>query len=156
MHKLKKNTKSAKIRVRIPHILVDARGADPKLLEDLMPGLLELEARVRILGKGAGPIPHSFSSEEALEEAQMWVVLGNKLPQELPMMLERGIVPILIAGLHPHAENYIPSKETGNAILFQKHSAWHIYGAIVRALENFSFAYDWESLKNSAKELLTK
>jgi hypothetical protein len=29
-----------------------------------------------------------------------------------------------------------------------------IQTAIVRALENFSFAYDWESLKNSAKELL--
>jgi hypothetical protein len=151
MQKLKKSTK---IKIRIPHVLIDARGADPKLLEDLTPGLLELEARVRILGKGGSPIPHAFSAEEALEETQMWVVLGNQLPHELPMMLERGIVPILPTGLHPQAENYVPSKETGNAILFPKHSAWHVYGALVRALENFSFAYDWESLKNSAKELL--
>jgi len=151
MQKLKKSTK---IKVRIPHILIDARGADPKLIDDLTPGLQELEARVRILGKGGNPIPHAFSAEEALEEAHMWVILSPTLPHELPMMLERGIVPIMLSGLHPRAENYAPAKETGNAILFPKMSAWHVYGALVRALENFSFSYDWESLKNSAKELL--
>ena len=151
-----KTKKQVQVKLRIPHILVDVRDADPALVEALLPGLevLEDQARIHILGKGAKSLPHVFSTEEAMEEAHMWLVLGEKLPKELNMALERGIVPILLRGLHPHAQDYVPSQEKGNSFLFPKLSAWSVYGCLVRALENFHFSYDWENLKTHSKELL--
>ncbi|MBT4384949.1 hypothetical protein HOD30_04360 [Candidatus Peregrinibacteria bacterium] len=149
-----KTKKHIKVKIRIPHLIIDGRAADPKLLDELAPGLRELDARVRVLGKGAKSIPHAFSAEEALEEASIWVILGDELPSEFPMLVERGVVPVMLRGVHPDAENYNASAETGNAFLFPKANHWHIYGTIVRALENFTFSYDWESLKNQGKDLL--
>ncbi len=149
-----KTKKQLQIKVRIPHLVVDARHADPKILEELAPGLEELEARVHILGEGANRIPHPFSIEEAMEEADMWVVLGEKLPKELPMLLEKGIVPILLQGSHKYAANYNAVREEGNSIIFPKLSAWHVYGALVRAIENFAFPYDWQNLQDRSKELI--
>ncbi len=142
------------LKVRIPHIVLDARGVDPTLLTHLEKGLDQLEARVRVLGQGGTRFPHAFSLEEAVEEANIWVVLTDRLPKDFSMLIERGIVPVLLQDLHPRAENYNASKETGNAFLFQSLNEWSIYGALVRALENFGFSYDWESLKNNGKDLL--
>lgn len=150
-----KTKKEIKLKVRIPHVILDARNADPALLEMLAPGLEELEARVRILGEGAKSIPHVFSLEEALEEAHIWVVLSKQLPKEFSMLIERGVVPVMPRGVHPKAENYEAARERGNAFLFPKLSEWYVYGSIVRALENFHFSYDWENLKNHGKSLLS-
>jgi len=70
------------------------------------------------------------------------------------MIIERGIVPVMLNGAHPLAENYDAVNEKGNAFLFPKLSKWHIYGTLVRALENFNFSHDWENLRNHGKELL--
>lgn len=149
-----KTKKQIKLKVRIPHVVLDARGASPQLLDGLAPGLEQLEARVRILGEGADNIAHVFSLEEAMEEAHIWVILSDKVPKEFNMLVERGIVPVMLRGTHPNAENYQPSQEKGNSFLFPKLSEWYVYGSIVRALENFHFSYDWENLRNHGKSLL--
>lgn len=156
MPKTKTSSKPAqlKMKIRIPHVILDVRGADPRLLEELAGGLEEMDARFRILGPGLKNFPQAFSMEEALEEAHMWVVLGSKLPKEFSMIVDRGIVPILLTGLHPDAENYSAVEETGNCFLFQKLSAWHVYGTLVRALENFTFSYDWENLRDQGRCLI--
>ena len=143
-----------KVKIRIPHVIIDAREADPELLESLAPGLEELDARVRVLGKGAKQLPHAFSLEEAMEEAHIWVVLYEKVPKELSILVEHGVVPVMLQGIHEKAKNYSASQEEGNAFLFSKLTEWHIYGSLVRALENFGFSYDWSNLKNHCKELL--
>lgn len=147
--------KQIKLNVRIPHVILDARGADPKLVQQLASGLDTLDARFRILGpeiKDTG-VAHAFSVEEALEEAHMWVVLGNHTPEEFNMIAERGIVPVALRGLNKDLENYNAVEEQGNAFLFPKQNPWSIYGTLVRALENFSFSYDWKNLQSEVKSL---
>jgi len=146
-----------KLKVRIPHVTLDARGADAKLVAQLTEGLESLDARFRLLGpetKGVS-IPHSFSVEEALEEAHIWVVLGDETPAEFNMLVERGIVPVALRGMNKDLVNYNPVAEAGNSFLFPKLSAWSVYGTIVRALENFNFTYDWKNLKSEVKSLTT-
>lgn len=149
-----KTNTTLNLKVRIPHVILDTRNADPVLVEALLPGLEELPARFRILGEGGKTLPHVFSSEEALEEAHIWVVLGNELPKQITMIANRGIVPVMLKGLHQEAQNYNPVEESGNAFLFHKMAAWNIYGALVRALENFAFSYDWENLRRQGKSLV--
>jgi len=150
------NTKTKiKLKVRIPHLVIDARDADPKLLKAMASGLEEVDARIRILGHGPKELARAFSSEEALEEAHMWLILGDKLPAEFDLMMERGIVPIMKQGLHKKAENYNPSQENGNAFIFPKLTEWYAYGSLVRAIENYQFSYDWNNIKNNTKEFLS-
>jgi hypothetical protein len=143
-----------KLKVRIPHVILDVRGADPALVELLLPGLEELPARFRVLGEGAKHFAHAFSLEEALEEAHIWVALAPKLPAQFSMIIDRGIVPVLLDGLHKEAQDYNPVEEAGNCFLFPKLGVWNVYSALVRALENFAFAYDWENLRNQGKALM--
>lgn len=143
-----------KLKIRIPHVVLDTRNADPKLLQGMAAGLQDADARMRVVGDGVKTLPHAFSLEEALEEAHIWVVLSNKLPEEFSEILSRGIVPVMLADLNPNAENYEAAKEKGNAFLFPKLTKWHVYGSLIRALENFQFSYDWENLRQHGKELL--
>lgn len=144
-----------KLKIRVPHVILDIRGANPSLLEGLLPGIEELPARFRILGEGVKVLPHVFSLEEALEEGHIWVFLAPHLPTDFSMIVERGIVPVMLSGLHKEAENYNPVEETGNSFLFVKSNSWNVYGALVRALENFSFSYDWENLRTQGKGLMS-
>lgn len=149
-----KTKTSLQVKVRIPHVILDTRGAELSLIESLMPGLEEIPARFRVLGEGMKKLPHVFSFEEALEEGHLWLVLSDKLPRQFSMIIDRGIVPVMLEGLHPEAHNYNPVEEIGNAFLFPKKAAWNIYGTLVRAVENFAFSYDWENLRSQGKELL--
>lgn len=142
------------LKLRIPHVILDVRDADPKLTEALASGLDELDARFRVLGPGLKGLSHAFSMEEALEEAHMWVVLSDHLPKEFEMVVERGIVPVMLPGLHKAAENYNPVQESGNAFLFPKLNHWQVYSALVRAIENFSFSYDWENVRSQGRCML--
>ncbi len=152
----KTKIKALQLKVRIPKVILDIRGADAKLLEDLLPGLENLDARVKILGTGLKTLPHVFSLEEALEEAHVWVVLGSHLTKDFSMVVERGIVPVMKEGLHKDAENYNPIEESGNAFLFHELSAWQVYGSIVRSVENFAFSYDWENLRSQGRCLMER
>jgi len=144
------------LKIRIPHVVLDTRTADPRLVDALLPGLEELGARFKVLGPGAKTLPHVFSLEEAMEESHIWVNLSSALPKEFTMIVDNGIVPVMLAGLHKNAQNYSAVAEEGNAFLFQKLSSWHVYAALVRALENFAFSYDWENLRTQGRELMVK
>jgi hypothetical protein len=158
MAKTKTPSKPAQLnlKIRIPHVILDLRGADPKVAEALAGGLEELGARFHVLGNGLKSVPHVFSLEEALEVGHMWVVFGGQLPSEFAMIIERGIVPLMRTGLHSKADNYNPIEESGNAFLFDKESHWQIYSALVRALENFNFSYDWENIRAQGRCLLER
>lgn len=143
-----------KLKIRIPHVILDVRNADQKLVEDMIPGLEEIDARIKIIGNGAKSLPHAFSAEEAIEEAHIWVILGSEMPSEFKEIIKAGIVPIMLTGTCTKAENYDATQEKGNAFLFPKSSAWHIYGTLVRALENFRFSYDWENIRSQGHELI--
>lgn len=149
-----KDVSPIKLKIRIPHVILDLRNADLSEIDGLEDAVEHVDARVKVIGEGLGALPHVFSLEEALEEAHLWVILSEEAPKELNLLAERGIVPVMLSGLHPYAENYDPVKETGNAFLFSKMTPWHVYGSLVRALENFNFSYDWENIRNHGKTLL--
>lgn len=144
--------KVRKMKVRIPTVVFDCRGTDSDVVQNMLDGIEHLEARVRVLGAEVDSLRSAFSLEEATEHADIWVFCGKKLPKDFEMLMKRGIVPVMQNGSRPDALNYDPSQEEGNAFLYPKHNAWYIYGALVRALENHSFPYDWKNLKNHVKE----
>jgi hypothetical protein len=150
-----KTKKAIKLKVRIPHVILDARHADPSMVAKFAEGMDALDARFRLLGPQMKSVDlaHAFSVEEALEESHIWVVLGETMPDEFNMIVERGIVPVALRGLNDKLENYNAVSESGNAFLFPKASAWSIYGTLVRALENFNFTYDWKNLQSEVKSL---
>ena len=148
---MSKTKTQIKLKVRIPRIVLDARDAKPEILETMAAGFEELGARFRVLGKAPQGMVESFSTEEAVEEANIWVILSDELPKDFDLIVQRGIIPVMLQGLHPKAENYVPSQERGNSFLFPKLTPWYAYGAMVRAIENFGFSYDWQNLKNQSK-----
>lgn len=143
-----------KVKLRIPCVIVDVREADPQLVDSLLPGLEELPARIRILGGKSKRFPQVFSVEEALEEGQIWVLPSKHLFKQFSLVVDHGLVPVMLEGLHKAAENYNPVEEHGNAFLFEKLGAWNVYRALVRAIENFAFSYDWENLKSQGKVMI--
>lgn len=46
----------------------------------------------------------------------------------------------------PVLRDFNPVKESGNCFLFKSFDKWDIFAAVVRALENHRFSYDWENL----------
>ncbi|MEK9166906.1 MAG: hypothetical protein AAB836_01245 [Patescibacteria group bacterium] len=144
----------AKINIRIPRILLDLRNADPKLLSEMEGALDTLDAKIRVMGTGFSQLPHVFSLEEALEEADIWVYLSKNLPGDFQHTMKAGIIPVMLEGLHKKAANYDPVNERGNAFLFPKLESWYIYGSMVRAIENFNFSHDWSNLKSHGKALI--
>ncbi len=143
-----------KLNVRIPRIVMDVRNADPRLLSEMESALDSLDAKIRVIGSGFKELPHVFSLEEALEEADVWVYLSKSLPRDFQETAKAGIVPVMLDGLHKKAANYDPINERGNAFLFPKLESWYVYGSVIRAIENFGFTHDWSNLKSHGKALV--
>lgn len=143
--------KAKKLNVRIPHILVDARQASPELLDALTPGLKYLHAHFTVLGDKNTRLKKAFSAEEGVEGADMWVVLGDQLPAEFEMITRNGTVPVIRQGIIRDAVEFNPVKEEGNSFLFEEVNEWTVYAALVRAIENYGFPYDWKNLQNEVK-----
>ncbi len=142
------------LSIRVPHVIIDTRDADPALLAQLEDALGALNARVKIVGSGMKQTQHAFSLEDALEDADIWLVLADKTPSDFKAVVDQGIVPVMLNGVLKGAENYDAVAEKGNAFLFPKMDAWYIYGSLVRAIENFVFPYDWKNIKTAGKSLI--
>lgn len=71
---------------------------------------------------------------------------------ELKNSLAYGVVPVALS--NQILKDFDPVKEAGNAFLFEKENKWSLFAALVRALENYRFVYDWENLELAAMETL--
>ena len=47
--------------------------------------------------------------------------------------------------------NYHPNRETGNSFTFAKKDQWHIFAAVVRAMETYRFPFDWKQIAKAGK-----
>ena len=83
------------------------------------------------------------------------VLFPSKKPSRtlIKAAVEHGAVPIISAEVD-YLKNYTGPTENGNSFKFQEMNSWQMYAAIVRALENFGFPYDWQNIIKSAKEIL--
>lgn len=141
------------------------------LLEEVLPGLLELPVQILILGKGSASygkmltelakqhdqriaiIPNDDKAIRAMFAASdMALFLSNPaaLP-ELQMALAYGAVPVAPEASKLH--DYNPNQESGEAFTYSKMTPWHCFAAVVRALETYKFPFDWKTIQRHCMEL---
>lgn len=147
----------------IPTGMSDALGGE--VLRALVPGMLTQEMSLLVLGKGTqeyGTLftdlakrksykiaiikndDESIRSMYAAADMALFLVDPAPLP-ELECALRYGTVPI--APATKALQNYNPVQESGNAFLFRGATEWHAFAAIVRALETYSFPFDWRTIQ---------
>lgn len=155
--------------VGFPLPLTEKNGAS--LLEAILPGIEAIGVQLAVMGIGTEKY-QQLLNDFANEHHNQIVILENnddnlrKLYSASDVMLflknnednlvsvenalMYGIVPISEESYFPkQLKDYNPNQETGNAFLYVSENEWQIFGAIVRAIENFKFPYDW---KNIARE----
>lgn len=135
------------------------------LLQELLPGLLELPVQVLILGKGSAEYGKMLTDiaksqrhriaiipNDQKNIARMYAAADMALflcdPQgmeELTAALRFGTVPVSPQALG--VKDYNPNQESGNAFVYGSMTVWHCFAALVRALETFKFPYDWKTIQ---------
>lgn len=141
-----------------------------KLLEELLPGLMELSVQLVILGKGSASYgkmlttlakEHSHriaivpNEDEAIRKmyaaSDMALFLSNpKGTPELAHALAYGAVPL--APSTSGIDDYNPNQESGVAFVYDKMTVWHAFAAAVRALETYKFPFDWRTIQKHGME----
>lgn len=141
-----------------------------KLLEELLPGLMELPVQLVILGKGSASygkmlttmaaehadrmaiIPHEEQAVRTMYAASdMALFLCDPAGMtELKHALAYGAVPV--APVANTLTDYNPNQESGNAFTYGKMTVWHAFGAVVRALETYRFPFDWRTIQKQGME----
>lgn len=141
-----------------------------KLLEELLPGLMELPVQVLILGKGSASYGTMLTSlaaqhpdriaiipndDKAIRKmyaaSDMALFLCNPATMiELSHALAYGAVPL--APSSGKLADYNPNQESGEAFTYDKMTVWHAFGAVVRALETYRFPFDWRTIQKHGME----
>lgn len=141
-----------------------------KLLIELLPGLLSLPVEMLVLGKGSSAYGELFteianehdhriaiipndevSMRKMLAAADMALFLTNPEEMtELEQCLAYGVVPV--TPVSSATKDYNPIQESGNSFQFQKDTVWHVFAAIVRALETNKFPFDWRTIQRQCME----
>ncbi len=134
-----------------------------KLLQELIPGLLELPLEILILGKGSASygkmltelakehnhriaiIPHDDAAVRTMLAASDMALFLSKADDEVAACLRYGTVPV--APKSEALDDYNPNQESGNSFIFKKENVWHAFAGVVRALETFKFPFDWRTIQ---------
>jgi glycogen synthase len=72
----------------------------------------------------------------------------------LKKIMKKGVVPIV--PFEKDLTNFDAQAEVGNAFCFTEGNYWEVFATVVRAFENYKFAYDWGNLKKSVKKSTDK
>lgn len=69
-------------------------------------------------------------------------------------LIKRGVVPILDSKLAEKNNilEFDPLNEKGFCFVFEIKSKWSIFAALVKAVENYKFPYDWENISKKSKK----
>ncbi len=138
------------------------------MLEDVIQGILEQDVVLAVTGIGTEKY-RNFFNELAKEDPKRVAIVsdndGNKrkiyaasdiylatatteeCKEEIEKAMNYGVIPIC-----PENElvtNYDGAKEEGDAFVFDGKSPWNFFAALVRAMENFKFPYDWKAIQVS-------
>lgn len=144
--------------------LTDENGAD--LLKNTLDGILALDLQLLVLGVGSVEYQKLFADYAERYSDKMKILINDELSKrkmyaasnislifnnnsqnaiELKNALAYGVVPVMQKDAI--LKNYNPVTESGNAFLFEKKDPWLFFAALVRALENYKFTYDWQNLE---------
>lgn len=144
--------------------LTDKNGA--KIIEEAIKGILELDVQVLVLWIGSIKYQKLFAEIEEQNKDKIQILENSELNKrkiyaasnislifnkssnnmlELKNLLAYGVVPVALED--PILTDYNPITESGNAFIFSKENKWLFFAAIVRAIENFKFTYDWQNIE---------
>lgn len=158
--------------VCIPAGVTDALGG--ALLEQMIPGLMELPIALLIRGRGSKKYGELFTKLRSSAAHRIGIVQDDETSMRkmlagsdialffahddkddvLQNCLRYGTVPVSLP--HEMLENYNPVQEKGNAFVFDAASPWQCFAALVRSLETFKFPYDWRTIQRHAMESMEK
>jgi starch synthase len=135
-----------------------------KLLQELIPGLLELPVEILILGKGSASygkmltelakehnhriaiIPHDEGAiRKMLAASDIGLFLTKDADDEIAACLRYGTIPVGPAC--DALQDYNPNQESGNSFVYKKENVWHAFAGVVRALETYKFPFDWKTIQ---------
>jgi len=137
----------------------------------VLEGLLNIGVQVLVRGKGTKKyqqqienLQNSYSQSLAVFEdidenirrvyaatdANIFLKINNNSLKDLEMCMRYGNIPISIQ--HQGLVDFDPLKETGNCFLIEKISPWNIFESVIRAKENFKFAYDWQNIQKTCMQ----
>ncbi|MBP9751135.1 MAG: hypothetical protein KBC95_04810 [Candidatus Peribacteraceae bacterium] len=155
----------------LPEGMTDELGG--ALLKGVLPGLVTQNVQLLIRGKGGAAYATIFSELQTryphriailpntdegmakmLSAADMALFLApaGKDDATLKACMACGVLPVGQAG-SPLLENYDPVQESGTAFTYEDANPWHVFAAIVRALETFKLPYDWRTIQRHGMEM---
>lgn len=158
--------------VCLPCGVSDALGG--QLLEQLLPGLLELPINIVIRGRGSKKYGELFTNlakthkhriaimgddetnmRRMLAGSDIGLFLSDKEGHEdLESTLSYGVIPVSMP--YDILEDYNPVQESGNAFIFTAENHWKCFASLVRALETFRFPYDWRTIQRHAMDTMDR
>lgn len=151
--------------------LTPQNGAD--ILENLLEGIAVLPVKIavraigtakfqKVLGDFAERFPEKIAivpdDEAGLRkilaavDATLFLSTGEENETLARSALSYAALPIAPADMRHIVEDYNPNQESGNGFLYREQNVWLAFAAIVRALENFRFPYDFKNIQKSAIE----
>ncbi len=155
----------------LPDGMTEALGG--ALLQELLPGLLELPVNLLIRGRGSNTYGEMFTklakgqshrvsilsdTEENLRKmlAGSDIALYCSTPdrKELETVMRYGVIPV--SPVCDALENYNPVQESGNAFTYEQATVWQCFASLVRALETFKFPYDWRTIQRNTMDVAEK
>ena len=89
----------------------------------------------------------------AAADISLFLVDNKHTQEERECMMKFGVVPLSIPA--EALENYNAQEESGNSFIISQNNVWGIFEALVRAKENYKFAYDWKNLQMSCMGLIS-
>lgn len=136
-------------------IILDARQLkkNPDWLKELAEALMPMSRDVVIFDEN-GNQKDEKERKKHYKDATLWVNLGHDLPRDWQEILGKGAVAVIKEDVNPIFENYSPDQENGNSFLFNVYDKYDIFAAIIRALENHKFSYDWQNIKGESGRLV--
>ncbi len=146
--------------------LTEKNGAE--LILRMMPGLLEQDLQLVLMGIGTGKYQSYFTemaarhpekiailedgekNKEALRHAADILLSSSQSEEcsyEMTAAMEQGVVPVALD--QPGLVDYNLVQEVGNSFVCRQASEWSLFGGLIRALENFKFPYDWKNIQKA-------
>ncbi len=155
--------------------LTDKKGG--KLLEEVFDGLMELDIQIIIIGVGTEKYQKLISQYEEKYKHMIKIISDNEdnkrkiyAASDIGIVLTEdkedidsilnylsyGVIPVVSEKMAKElpVSKYNPVEENGNAFIYKKNK-WLFFAAIIKAIENFIFPYDWSVIQKNAMESIT-
>lgn len=132
------------------------------LFEEIMDGLAELPIYVVVLGEKK-PHYHDYENIKFLNRMKQnfpivlkgadLVVLPESLELEINALKNSTPFIYLRSNMYTgYGNEYNPLEENGNAFPLDKENSWLLFYSITKALDTYTFPYDWQSICRNAFE----